>query len=151
MMAGRFQFRLRALEQLRAATRDEARGRLAEALRADDVLLAQQRELAMELQSLHANAGTPETGGSLDVDRLVAAARYEIVLRAEQQAITQRQAALATEIDQRRAALLVADRELRTIEKLRERQQARHLAHELREETKSLDEAGSRCRIGDDS
>ena len=62
----------------------------------------------------------------------------------------QRQA-LAAEIDRRRQALLEADRDVRTLEKLRENQLQAHRQEEERQEGKRLDEAALQATGQDDS
>ena len=48
------------------------------------------------------------------------------------------------EIERRQTALVEADREVKVLEKLRERQQQQHAADAMQREAKQLDEAGLR-------
>lgn len=137
-----FQFRLRTLQRLREAARDERREQLADALRVDDALRAQFEELA-EYRRTARRLQTLGTG-PVDVDRLLEAQRYEAVVVAEMRHVEDQRRRVQEEIERRRAALVEADRDVRVLDKLREVRFAEHLAAEFAEETKLLDEAGGR-------
>ncbi len=77
----------------------------------------------------------------MDVDELVEAHRYAAALRAQEEGLRQKRQTLAAEIDRRRQALLAADRDVKVLEKLRERRQAQHRLEEERQLAKQLDEA----------
>jgi len=136
----KFKFRLATLLRLREATRDERRGVLAEAYRADDVLREHLDRLGEELGRLQAQCRQAAGPGTVDVDRLVEAQRYEVTLRAQQNRLSEQRESVRAEIDRRRQALLAADREVRLLEKLREKQAWRHRQEENRREIKQLDE-----------
>lgn len=138
----RFQFRLAVLLQLREAVRDERRNQLAEAFRMADSMDAQHAEIVENLRQVTQMRAT--TTGDVNVDRLLAASRYEAVLMLEQHNLERRQAALAEEIERRREALVAADRDVRTLEQLREKQQQRHRDERERQQMKLLDEAALR-------
>lgn len=141
----RFQFRLEALLRLRQAHRDERREQLADAYRVQEALRLEQQSLDDQLRQVRrAQSVAP---GPLDVDRLLAAQRYEMVLRIEHARLSRQQEAVAAEVDQRRLALVEADRQLRLLEKLRTAQQERHVAEEERLEMKLLDEAAARTAL----
>lgn len=144
----RFQFRLAALERLREAVRDERRSQLAEAFRLADSLAERKRQLAENLHELIRMRAVP--AGAIDVDKLLAASRYEAVVLMEQAQLDRQLAAVAVEIERRREALVVADRDLRTLEKLREAQQARHREAEQQKLMKQLDEAALRGFAGEE-
>lgn len=139
-----FVFRLAPVLRLREATRDERRGQLAEALRLEadlqDRLAGVDRDLSQALATVH-DAAAP---GPLNVDRLIDAERFELVLRGEQLQVRRQLQALAEEIERRRLALAAADREVRVLEKLRERQLELHEAEERKGEQRVLDEAAAR-------
>lgn len=144
----RFQFRLAALERLREAVRDERRSQLAEAFRLADLLAEQKRQLAENLRELARMRAVP--AGAIDVDKLLAASRYEAVVLMEQAQLDRQLAAVAVEIERRREALVAADRDVRTLEKLREAQQARHREAEEQQLMKQLDEAALRGFDGEE-
>jgi flagellar FliJ protein len=140
----RFQFRLATLLRLHEATRDQRRGQLAEAFRAEEALRNRLSELEYDLLELKRQYRQTVSAGPLDVDRLIDAQRYELLLMAEQQSVGQQTQTLAVEIDKRREALVAADREVRVLEKLRETQAERHRVDEEQREVKQLDEVASR-------
>ena len=79
--------------------------------------------------------------GPVNVDRLLDAGRYETILKAERHAVDKRRQAVMGEIDRRRQALVEADREVKSLEKLRTQQALRHRQEESRLEIKQMDEA----------
>jgi flagellar FliJ protein len=137
-----FRFRLEKLLRLRQGTRDQCRLRLAEAQRADEELRGQLVRLAAEQDRLQGQCRQAVAPGAVDLDRLVEANRYAAVLRGEEAELHRQRETLAAEIQTRRDTLLQADREVRTLEKLRDRQQQRYRQEEQRRESKLLDERG---------
>ncbi len=136
-----FQFRPATLLRLREARRDERRTQLAEAQRAEQLVVQRIAELDAELEALRLrrlDAARP--GSNLDVDLLTDAARYEMILKAQRQSADQQRQAVVAETQRRRAALVAADREVRVLEKLRETQRVRFDQEAARRETKRLDE-----------
>jgi flagellar FliJ protein len=141
-----FTFRLQTLLRLREATRDERRSQLAEAYRVDEVLQQRLGAAAEELRSLRDRCRQAVAPGTVDLDQLVESQRYELALRAFQRGLEQQRAAVAAEIERRRLALVEANREVRVLEKLREKQSARFQEEENRREIRRLDEvAGQRA------
>jgi flagellar export protein FliJ len=78
--------------------------------------------------------------GAIDVDQLIEAQRYELNLRAQQRQLEQQRQAVAAEIERRRQALVAANRDVRVLEKLRDKQAVRHQQDENRRDIKLLDE-----------
>ncbi len=137
----RFHFRLATLLRLRETVRDERRMQLAETERAQAELQARLAELESQRQQLQHECRTAAGPGEVDLPRLVEAHQYAAALRAQQTELLQQRQALAVEIDRRRQGLLEADRDVQTIEKLRENQWQAHRREEERQEAKQLDEA----------
>ena len=137
-----FQFRLATLLRLRELARDERRTQLAEALRMVDQMRDRREEIDSLLREAQLLQAPP--AGAIDVDRLLNATRYELVLRAEQRKLELQEQALAGEIEKRRQALVAADREVRSLELLRETQQQRHAAAEEQRSQKEFDEIAVR-------
>lgn len=134
----KFRFRLATLQKLRAAVRDERRAQWLEAQAAQ----AEWAARLTELQRRHAQLREDRTiaAGPVDVDRVIATQRYETIVLLE---IAQTQQGLnlaATETERRRQALQLAERDLRVLEKLEERQRAEHRAEEERRLQATLDE-----------
>ena len=146
----RFKFRLATLLRLREAHRDERQVALAQAHHADDLLRQRQEELAAELAGLKGTCRQAVGPGQVDVDSLLEAHRYEIVLRAAGTQLAQRRAQVRVEIEHRREALLQANRDVRVLEKLRERQAEHHLAEEAQRDLKLLDEVAGRLPRGEE-
>jgi flagellar export protein FliJ len=141
-----FQFRLDPLLRLRESVRDEKRSELAEAFRAEEALRQRIQELELELsqlKSVYRRCGLP---GTVDVDRLIDAQRYELLMAAQRQSLAQHEQSLAQEIERRREALVAADREVRVLEKLRETKQQAHRLDQERLDVKRLDEVANRPR-----
>lgn len=140
----RFQFRMKTLLRLHEATRDERRTELAQAQRAADAVQERLDELASELTNLGAASREAISPGRIDVDRLLTVQRYELLLRAQvQQAQAQKQMVEA-EVERRREALVAANREVKSLENLRQRQLERHQAEDAKREGAALDEAAGR-------
>ena len=146
----KFTFRLLTLLKLREAARDERRAALAAAYRAEEILASRINNVERALSKLKNDNAKAVSPGPLDIDRLMDAQRYELVLAAEKAALEQQHRSLAVETENRRLALVAADREVQILEKLRERQAARHSREEHRRETKELDEIAG-CRAYRDS
>ena len=135
-----FKFRLAALLQLRAATRDERRAALAEGYRVDDVLRRNLEAAAGEIELLHQRRRTIATAGAVNVDQLVESQRYELVVKQREAQLVRQRQGVAAEIQRRREALVEADREVRVLEKLRDRQAEQYRRGEECKEAKRLDE-----------
>jgi len=140
----KFQFRLATLLRLREAARDERRAALGEAYRADDVLRQRQEQVAGEMDGLKGSCRQVVGPGTVDIDKLLAAQRYEIVLRAEGMQLARQREMIGAEIERRREALVQANRDVRVLEKLRERQAERHRDEQVHREIRELDEVAGR-------
>jgi flagellar FliJ protein len=140
-----YRFRLATLLRLRLADRDQRRAELAKAQRAEDALLAQGDALAREKDELLALSRQLASPGTADVDRLITSHRYELVLRTKGQQLAAQLEQVRREVERRLQALVEADRQVRVLEKLRDRQQAAHAARAEKLEQKQLDE---RATIG---
>jgi flagellar export protein FliJ len=136
------QFRLTTLLRLREAVRDERRLLLADALRVEAALNEQAAELDRGIGDARKAQLAP--AGIVDVDRLIAAQRYELTLEMERRRLGQQQANVAKEIDQRRSALVTADQDVRVLEKLRDTQAERWRAEHERQQMKEMDEVAGR-------
>jgi flagellar protein FliJ len=143
----KFKFRLAKLLRLREAQRDERRGELAEAYRADEIMEARQREVESGLAELAQMCRRAAAPGPVDVDRLVETQRFEIVLRAQRLYLSQQRETLSAEIERRRGQLVEANREVRVLEKLEDRLRLRHEDEQQRREMKALDETAGMGRL----
>jgi flagellar export protein FliJ len=136
----RFKFRLATLLKLREAARDERRMELAQAYEADDVLRGHSEHVQTEMNSLIDQCRKAAGPGTIDLDRLIEAQRYEIILKVQQSHLIEQRGRLAAEIERRRVALLAANREVRILEKLREHQAEQYKQEQNRLDVKRLDE-----------
>jgi flagellar export protein FliJ len=146
----RFTFRMATLLKLRESARDERQALLVRAQRAADVLRQQQATLEQEAQRLEQQSRDAVRPGRIDVDHLLHARRYELLLRAQQQDLAQQQQAVDAEIQRRQRALVEANREVRVLELLREKQWTRYRDEEARQEIKQLDEVAQRTGRGEE-
>lgn len=146
----KFHFRLATLLRLGESVRDDRRAQLAEAFRADELLEQHETTLAEELASLRAASRQAVGPGGVDLDRIVETQRYELAMRVQQKQFAAQRKAIAQEIERRREALLAANREVRVLEKLRERQAERHRQDEARRDLRQLDEAAARTVCGEE-
>jgi len=138
-----FRFRLETLLKMRRDERDVQRQQYAKALEAQRILhdqVAQVQQEILETQQLLRNASAP---GAVDIDRLLRSHRYELLLAAQKQQLEQQAQRVAQEVERRRSNLLQADREVRLLEKLKERQLEAFQRNEERREQKLLDEIRS--------
>ncbi len=143
----RFKFRLATLLRLRESARDERRTLLAQAYRAEDVILREQQRLEAERAALEQRIRGAAGPGEIDVDRLIESQRFELVLRAQKEHLAHQRELVKAEIERRRQALVEANREVQVLENLREKQRERWRGEESRREVKRLDEVGQRRAI----
>ena len=139
-----FQFRLTTLQKLREQTRDERRSDLAQAYEAERILRDRAKELQLEFESNRERLRGLAQRRELQVDSLTDARRYEALLNRSTAELQQQIADVAQEVERRRLALLEADREVKVLEKLRERQLTAYEAVQSKREDQRLDEAALR-------
>jgi flagellar FliJ protein len=135
-----FRFRLETLLRLRLAERDQRRAELAKALRAEELLRAEDRALEGQQMDAAAHSRLLKSPGAANVDALLETHRYEVVLAAQRRQLKQQIAQVEAETERRRQVLVEADRQLRVLEKLRERQAAAWRKETQRQEVKQYDE-----------
>src|SRR6476660_9940226 len=101
----RYEFRLKTVEKVRSARRDQSRAALADAFRAEQSLAESRAALAAEQAELRELRRAASTERVLNVNRLVEAQQYELVLRSRQQELARQEALLTIETERRRLAL----------------------------------------------
>jgi len=136
----RFKFRLATLLRLKENAREERYAELTRAYEADAVLAEQEAELGRQRRRLMEAVRRAVEPGEVNVDQLIEGQRFELLLKTQQEYVARQREAVAVEIDRRREALVEANREVRVLEKLRERLLERHEADESRRQTKLMDE-----------
>jgi flagellar protein FliJ len=140
---GTYKFRLETLQKVREATRDEHRASLAESFRAEQILAESRAEVAAEAESLRALQRSASAGPYLDVNRLLEAQRYELLLKARREELAKQAILVAAETERRRQVLVESDREVRVLDKLDERKRREFKLKQQRLETKQLDEVAA--------
>ena len=136
-----FHFRLETLLRLRFAERDQRRADLAKALRAEEMLRGEEQALgAAASRGRRARRGSSSRQALRMWMSLLQTHRYEVVLTAQRRQLASQIAQVEAETERRRLALVEADRQVRVLEKLRERQAAAHRQEAERQEVKQFDE-----------
>lgn len=141
---GRFQFRFETLLKMRQADRQQRRLELAQALHAEQLLEDQVANLLAEAGTTRTRGQTAAGPGRVNVDALLDIHRYAAILKSRVQLLREQQARLRQELERRRQSLVEADRQVRVLEKLRERQWEQHLAAAARLDVKNMDEMAQR-------
>lgn len=139
-----FKFRLESILKLRMTARDRCRESLAAAYRADQILKQQleaMRQTIRQTQRMLRHLSNP---GHINVDRLLETHRYELSLESQVAEMERKRSQVQDEIQRRRETLVEADREVRILEKLRNRKQLEHRQHEAKSEIRELDEVALR-------
>ena len=139
----KFQFRLASVQRLRESVRDERRAKLAEAYAALRQLDERRSEIEHERDQLLAWQ-TSSARGQVNVDHILEAQRYQAILQSELHVLSQQRQAVETEAEKRRAALVLADQEVKVLEKLCDSQLERHRQHAAALDMKQLDEVAAR-------
>ena len=130
----KFHFRLSTLLGLRQSARDECRLRLAEARRADAEFANQTAELRGPTGQHPGQRRRAAGPGRVRLASLAEADRYAAALRDRHADLRRRRETLADELERRRLALVEADREVKSLEKLCDRDQQRHQLEAARQE-----------------
>jgi flagellar FliJ protein len=141
-----FRFRLESLLRLRMAERDRRREEVANAYRADQVLQQRQEAVEQELAETQRQTKQRSAPGTIHVDGLLNTHRYELVLTAQRQQIQRQRQVIATEMERRRQALVEADRDLRILEKLREKHASDFEYTQQKADMRQFDEMALRRR-----
>jgi flagellar FliJ protein len=136
-----FKFRLATLLRIREAARDERRTDLADCQRAERAVRQQIAECDEEWDRLTSATREAAGPGAVEVDRLVDVCRYRQTLDARRAVLDERLAEVKTDMERHRELLLQADRDMRTLEKLRDAQERRHHQEAHRLDIKRLDES----------
>ncbi len=139
----KYKFRLATLQKVREAKRDQQRQALAEAFRAEQVLSEARAEITAEEIELREMQHAAVQSKYLDVNRLLEAQRYELLLKARAMELAKQATLLSAETERRRQLLIEADRDVRVLEKLDERHRREHEQQRRRAECKAMDEVAS--------
>jgi flagellar FliJ protein len=129
----------------------ECQGELAKAYNARRIL--EETLHNVEKQIAEGTAAARElmqAGQTVNVDYLLGLRRQEMFLRANQTDLMQKIQIVDEEIERRRAIVVAANKELKIVEKLKEKRYEKYLEDENKGEAKMMDEiAGNRRQFGD--
>jgi flagellar FliJ protein len=135
-----FHFHLQTLLRVRLAERDERRAEFAKALRAEAVLREEEEKLIAQQAEQAVMARKLKSPGAANIDALLETHRYEAVLAGQRRRLAEQIVQVQAETERRRVALVEADRQVRVLEKLRERRAAAWQRQAEKKEAKQLDE-----------
>ena len=138
-----FRFRLETLLRLRVAERDQRRAEFAKAIRAEEMLRSEERKHQQEQVEAAQRGRVLRSPGAADVDAIMHTHRYEVVLAAKRRQLAAQIAQVQTEVERRRQVVVEADRQVRVLEKLRERQAVAYRRQVSRREAKQYDETAA--------
>jgi len=143
-----FKFRLEPLIKIRDNVLKECQGELAKAYNArrilEEALQAVERQLA---EGTAAARKLMQAGQTVNVEYLLGLRRQEMFLRANQNDLTQKMQMVDEEIERRRAAVVAANKELKIVEKLKEKRHEKYLDEENKSETKMMNEVAGNRRV----
>jgi flagellar protein FliJ len=137
----KFSFRLAGLLRLRQTACDQRRVQLAETQRTEADLHGQLGRIEVAQKQLQHDCREAAGPGTVDLRRLLEGQQYAATLRLRETELRRQRELLAAEIERRRQALIEADRDVRTLEKLRDNQLQTYRQAEQRQDAKRLDEA----------
>ncbi len=142
-MAG-FTFRLEPLLKLRRTARDERRATLAEAYVAERLLRQQVEQIDCQLDEVRNKLREASQPGTINVAELLGGHRHELMLNTQKLQLADTQKKLHEEIERRRELLVESDKQVRILEKLRERRHESHVTGAAKQDIKASDEFASR-------
>lgn len=143
-----FTFRLEPLITIRDNVLKECQGELAKAYHARRILEEALHDVEKQIaDGTVAARELMQAGKTVNVDYLLGLRRQEMFLRANQSDLSQKIQIVDEEIERRRASVTAANKDLKIVEKLKEKRHEKYLDDESKAETKTMDEiAGNRMR-----
>ena len=135
-----FRFRLATVMKLRQQTRDARRAELTKAFEAEAILQEQVNNIRSQLNDARSIERSLIDAGQLDVDKLLSHRRYQIQLIAHKRQLKEHEQQLAEEIERRRAAVVEADRDVKILETLNEKQWSAFQLEQRRKDHNQLNE-----------
>ena len=142
-----FKFRLETLLRLRIAERDQRRADLAKALGAEEMLRAEDQAIERKQVAAAEESRRLKSPGAADVDALLQTHRFELAITTQRRTLASQIAQVQAEAERRRLAVVEADRQVRVLEKLRERQAAAHRHEAERLDVKQFDELATQAFV----
>ena len=139
-----FTFRLDPLISIRDNVLKEKQALLAQAYEARQIKEEERVELQRNIEGNLQAAREMMQSGKIDVGFLLGVRRHEMFLLHQHSEVVQQIALIEEEIERRRNAVVEANKELKIIEKLKEKKHEKYLAEEKRKETIQMDEIAGR-------
>ena len=142
-----FKFRLEPLITIRDNVLKERQAELAKAYEARRILEEALKTVEKQLaEGIETARSLTQEGQTVNVEFLLGIRRQEMFLLANQEDLIKKMKMVDEEIEQRRAAVVEANKELKTVEKLKEKQHEKYREEENKKETKELDEIAENRR-----
>ena len=143
----KFKFRLQTQLKINEQRRAEAQAELAKAQDAEQIVETELKRIQTEIADCADQARRSMQEGRIDVNFLLGLRRHEMVLVAQQGEATEQLNIVRQEVEKRRLFLMEKDREVKTLEKLKEKQFEAFKEEHRRAEAKQMDEiAGQRVK-----
>ena len=139
-----FQFRLATLLKLRENERRQRQIELGQAMEAERIMMGRADGVAAEIVLAKEKVRAASSPGQVMVDSVLELQRYTLQLRAQARTIAEQITQVRAEVERRRLILVEADRQVRILEKLREKQAAAFQFDLQRREQLLLDEMGQK-------
>ena len=140
----KFKFRLTPLLKIRENVRAEKQAELGKAYEAARIVEEELQRLQSELVRCGELGREAIQKGRISVDYLLSLRRHESFLLDQQTQAQGQLEQIREEIERRRIALMEADREVKVLEKLQEKQKTKHLQEQSLAELKQMDEIAGR-------
>ena len=136
-----YQFRLRTLQKMREQKRDLAQRRLAQAKQQRAEIERSEQEVRDQLQGLEQHMRKAIAQQPVEVDRIMDGHRHQLSLQARLADLDSALAQATAEVAECRDKLVEADRDVKILEKLHQRQLTEHEKQQQAHEARQLDEA----------
>jgi flagellar protein FliJ len=133
-------FRLGTLLKLNEHARDQRQRMLADALHADSLLQQRIDQVQMELDQVKQQTSELVKQSTINPDAWGDQQRYRWILQSQKVQLLDQQGNLQQEIERRKQALMESDREVKKLEKMRERDVEQQRQHQLMVQQKELDD-----------
>ena len=140
----KFKYRLAPLLKIRENVRAERQAELSKAYEAARILETELERVQKDLLRNNELGREAIQQGQISVDYLLALRRHEAFLLAQQSLGQKQLEQVRQEIERLRLLLMEADREVKVLEKLREKMKIKHLQEEALAELKQMDEVAGR-------
>jgi len=138
-----FKFRLQPLQKIRENVRRERQTELAKALAAEAVVREKIESIVQDITKVATELRTGGEEGRINVDFLIGLRRHEAWLLAQKQDAEQKLEQVLAEVERRRLAVVEADKEVKILEKLHEKQKDKYDAELFSKEIVTFDEIAS--------